>query len=237
MANPALNAVYRESVKSPNAVAEVLTLRGVVNKTFTMLGVVAAVALATAAVLPVNLLLPVSIGASFLGLILAMVLIFNKAASPAGYVAYAVVEGVFIGGFSAYMNLLYPNVVLTAVAATFFAAGAVFAMWKTGVIKVGDGFMKTLMVALWGYLALSLINVFVAVFTGWNAYFTEMGWLFALIGVVLASLSLAADFQMISKAVSARVGKEYEWQYGFGLTVTLVWLYVEFLRLFGLLRD
>lgn len=239
MANPALTSSFKQAVKqNTNAsLGERVSVNGVVNKTLMLIAIVAAVAAATAFIVPINLLIPVGFGASILGLIIAMVMIFSKNANPAGAVLYAAVEGVFVGAFSAYFNIIYPDIVTQAVFATFATAALMFFLWKRNIIKVTDGFMRNLTFALFAYLGLSLINLFVFLFTGWSAYFTGLGWLFALIGVVLASLSIAADLQMVTKAVQAGLPEKEEWRLGFGLTVTLVWLYVEFLRLFGLIRE
>ena len=244
MANPALTrsfktAVANEQYRSDNTVAEPkMTLEGVINKVFIMFAVV----IASATVVWLNIETLASSGlfypAMFISMLGALGLgiwaSVSKAVHKGAMIGYAALEGVFIGIFSGLLNTMYPGVVIQAVVATFATVGVIFSAWKFGWIKVTDRYMKFMMFALVGYLIFGLINFGIAMFTGSSVYNTGLGWVVALIGCGLAAMSLAADFQMINKGIEIGLPAENEWRGAYGLTVTIIWLYVEILRLLSI---
>ena len=150
--------------------------------------------------------------------------------------AYAAVEGVFVGGLSFLYNETWPGIVFQAVLGTLLAFGAMLALYRTGVIKATPRFTRILMIAGAGYLAFALINLVVSLVAGHNAYFTPFGFVIAGLGVALASLFLVLDFNQIEQGIRNGAPQQFAWVAAFGLVVTLVWLYLEMLRLLAILR-
>ena len=186
------------------------------------------------------LLMPMWIGGALGGLVVALAVIFMKTISVPLIVLYAVLEGVFLGAFSQVMEQRWPGIVMTAVVATLCTFAGMFVGYRFGLIKVTSRSRKIFGMMLIGYLLFSFVNV-IGLMLGWTS-----GWGFggsgllgigiSLLGVGLASYSLAVDFDDIQKAVSAGLPEKYSWLLAHGLIVTLIWLYLEMLRLLAILR-
>lgn len=245
MANPALSKSFKtaaEEYKYSNMVdAPKMTLQGTVNKTLIMFAVVVGSALMASFNLRMlvesGLFYPALWGSMLGALGLSLWVAFSKKVQVGGIIGYSVLEGVFIGLFSAFLNALYPGIVMQAVTATLVTAGVIFLAWKAGWIKVNDRFMKFMFFALIGYLIFGLINIGFALLAGVSVYSSEFGWIIALIGCGLAAFSLATDFHVITKGVEFGLPRDNEWRGAFGLMVTLIWLYVEILRLLAITRQ
>lgn len=245
MANPAISKSFKtaaQDYQSSNMVDEPrMTLQGTVNKTLIMFGVVLVAAFAAWSNLEIlvtsGLFYPAMLVSMFAALGLSFWISFSKKVQVGGIVVYSALEGVFVGLFSAYLNFIYPGIVMQAVTATLVTAGVIFIAWKAGWIKVNDRFLKFMMFAIFGYLIFGLINLGFALFSGNSVYNSEFGWIIALVGCGLAAFSLAADFHLINKAVEVGLPRENEWRGAFGLMVTLIWLYVEILRLLAITRE
>ncbi len=185
-------------------------------------------------------------GAAIVGMVLAFVNIFKKKVSPALVLAYSLVEGVFLGGISnAYNDLAVANnyygIVQQAVLGTFVAFAVMLVMYKTRIIKVNGTFQKMMMVALVSYAVIgiaSLIGALFGVGNGWGFYGVGgIGILLCVVGVGLAAFSLALDFEAINQSVRYGVPERESWRLAFGLMVTLIWLYLELLRLLAILSN
>ena len=172
--------------------------------------------------------------AAIAGLVLGLVNTFKKNVSPILVVAYALLQGVFVGGISyIYQNLVVAdgtNIVGNTIMSTMVAFGTMLFLFKSGIIKVDAKFTRMMMVAMVSYLVIAVISL-IAAFMGVGG----IGILLALFGVGLASFSLMLDFQSIRQAISMGLPEKESWRLAFGLTVTLVWLYLEMLRLFAIL--
>jgi uncharacterized YccA/Bax inhibitor family protein len=187
-----------------------------------------------------GLLTPIWIGGMVVGLGLGLAIAFMKKVSVPLIVLYAVVEGAFLGAFSLVMEQRWPGIVMTAVIATLCTFVGMFVGYRFGLIKVTSRSRKIFGMMLIGYLLFSFVNV-IGLMLGWTS-----GWGFggsgllgigiSLLGVGLASYSLAVDFDDIQKAVSAGMPEKYSWLLAHGLIVTLIWLYIEMLRLLAILR-
>jgi uncharacterized YccA/Bax inhibitor family protein len=187
-----------------------------------------------------GLLMPLWIGGMLAGLVVGLAIAFMKTISAPLIALYAVLEGVFLGAFSQVMEQRWPGIVMTAVVATLCTFAGMLAGYRFGVIKVTSRSRRIFMMALMGYLLYSVVNV-VALMFGWTS-----GWGFggtgllgigiSLLGVGLAAYSLAIDFDDIANAVRAGMPEKVSWKLAFGLIVTLVWLYLEILRLLAVLR-
>ncbi len=187
-----------------------------------------------------GLVFPVWIGSMLLGLGIALFISFSKKIRPAAILTYAAVEGVFLGSISFAFEVLlgYQGIVFQAVLATLCAFGAMLLAYKTKVIRATPKFTKFLIIATIGYLVFSLVN-FVAVMVFGTTSVYQMGLLgiaISLLGVGLASLNLILDFDYIDRGVNSGLPQQYAWLAAFGLVVTLIWLYIEMLRLISILR-
>ena len=185
-------------------------------------------------------------GAALVGFVLAMVNVFKKQVSPPLILLYALVEGVFLGGISNLYNDLavsnsYPGIVQQAVLGTLVAFGVMLALYKTRIIKVNGTFQKMMMVALVSYLVIGLASLVAALFgvgQGWGFYGVGMiGIVLCVFGVGLAAFSLALDFESITQAINHGAPERESWRLAFGLLVTLIWLYLEILRLLAILSN
>lgn len=188
-----------------------------------------------------SLTMPVWLAGMFGGLVVGLVIAFMKKISVPLIIGYAVLEGVFVGAFSQVMERVYPGIVATAVIATLATFAGMFLGFKSGIIKVTDRTRRIFGLAVMGYLLFSLVNV-VALLFGWTN-----GWGFggsgllgigiSILGVGLASYSLAIDFDSIDHAVRAGAPEKFSWLLAHGLIVSVVWLYIEIVRLLARLRD
>jgi uncharacterized YccA/Bax inhibitor family protein len=170
----------------------------------------------------------------FGGLIFAMATIFKKTLAPYTAPAYAVLEGLLIGGISAYAESQLKGIVFQAVALTFGTLFTMLIAYRSGLIKVTEKF-RLGVVAATGAIFIVYLASFVIGFFGVNVPFINSGGtfgiLFSLFVVVIAALNLVLDFDFIEQGASRGAPKYMEWYGAFGLMVTLIWLYIEFLRL------
>ena len=215
-----------------------MTIDDVVMRTASLFGVLLVTAGLTYFVWQPTNLLPI-IGAALVGFVLAMIVSFSKTVRPPLMLAYAAVEGVFVGGISyVYANAFGEGIVPQAILGTLAAFGTMLVLYKTGVVRNSPKFTRVLMIAGISYLVFGLINLGFAVFAGQSVY--NMGALGILIsgaGVVLAALFLVLDFDFVEQGIRNGLPQQYAWTAAFGLVVTLVWLYLEILRLLALLQN
>ena len=175
------------------------------------------------------------IPAALVGFGLALWITFSKKIRPAAVVTYAAVQGIFIGTISSYFEAEYPGIVINAVIGTLTTAGAMFTAYSMGWIKVTARFTRVMTFALIGYAGFALVNIIVSLFTNSSGiYSTPFAWLAGLVGVGLAAFTLNLDFEDISQGAANGLPREYEWKAAFGLVVTMIWLYLEILRLLSI---
>jgi len=172
------------------------------------------------------------------GFVLSLFISFSKTVRPALVMVYAAMQGLALGVISNIYETIYPGIVSQAVIGTLAAfVGALYA-YRSGKVRVTPRFTRILVTALIGYLVLGIVNlVAVLVFNATSMY--SQGLLsvgISALGVALASFFLILDFDQASKMVAAGVPEVESWRAGFGLMVTIVWLYLEVLRLISILR-
>jgi uncharacterized YccA/Bax inhibitor family protein len=174
------------------------------------------------------------------GLILAMVNIFSKNIKPALVISYAACEGLLLGTLSHVYNSIYPGIVSQAVIGTICAFAGVLFAYKSGRVRVTPKFTKVLMGAMFGYLILGLVSIigaFAGLGDGLGLYnISGLGLLLAVAGVALASFFLILDFDQIETGIRQGLPEQESWRAAFGLMVTIVWLYLEVIRLLSILR-
>ena len=234
-ANPALNANTFSSMSAPIQTTERMTIEGTVNKT-AFLGVVLCL---TAAFTWGQYVETQTIGAWHWigligGLVTAIVLVFKKTAAPILAPVYAAFEGLFLGGLSAMAETYYPGIVMQAIGLTFGVLFALLAAYRSGMIQATENFKLGVFAATGGIFLLYMVSWVMSLF-GYGIPFIHEGGLlgigFSVFVCVIAALNLVLDFDFIENGSEHGAPKYMEWYAAFGLTVTLVWLYIEILRL------
>lgn len=181
-------------------------------------------------------------GGAIGGFIMALVTTFKKDWAPVSAPVYALLEGLFIGGISAFFELQYPGIVIQAVGLTFGTLFALLLIYKSGMIQVTQKFRLGIAAAT-GAIMLFYLVVWIASFFGANLFYdvrwgsSPIGIGFSLVVVTIAALNLVLDFDFIERGSQSGVPKYMEWYGAFGLMVTLVWLYIEILRLLAKMRN
>ena len=177
------------------------------------------------------------------GLILGIINSVKKVPSPPLILLYGVFQGLMLGAISSWYNAYaqssqYDGIVLQAVVATMTTFGVMLGLYLTGIIKVTKKFQSVMMVALVSYLVLGVASLIAALFGvggGWGFYgVTGIGLAICVIGVLLAAFFLLMDFEAIAQGIRRGAPERESWRMAFGLLVTLIWLYLEFLRLLAI---
>lgn len=172
--------------------------------------------------------------AAIVGLVLGLVIAFKQITNPVAIVSYAAVQGVFLGGISWYFAGQNQAIIVQAVVGTVGVALGMLFLYRSGRIRVTPKFTKMVLAGLVGFLALVVVNLVASFFIDGGLGLRDGGPLaigFSLLAIGLASMSLVLDFDFIEKGAKAGMPERYGWYAAFGLMVTLVWLYIEILRL------
>jgi uncharacterized YccA/Bax inhibitor family protein len=224
--------------------AEAMTLSGTVNKT----GILLLLCLMPAAWVwqkfsaaqSPEAVYPYMIGGAIGGFVVALVTVFKKEWAPLSTPVYAILEGLFLGGISAVFEARFPGIVIQAVGLTFGTLFGLLMAYKSGLIRATENF-KLGIVAATGGIALVYLAGFVLGFFGVSIPYIHgsglIGIGFSLFVVVIAALNLVLDFDFIEQGAAMGAPKYMEWYGAFGLLVTLIWLYLEILRLLAKLRS
>jgi len=178
------------------------------------------------------------IGGALIGFGLAMVNSFKRVVSPALVLAYAVVQGVAVGAISKVFETFFDGVVLGAIVGTMAAFAGTLTAYKVLDIKVTDKFRRGVVAAMFGFVALAMLSYVMSFFGagfGFNGFGT-FGLITSVVGVILGVLMLILDFDFVERAVAAGAPERESWRAAFGLTVTIVWIYIEMLRILAILR-
>ena len=233
----------RQPAMAPQQVEGRMTIEDVITKTAILLLIVVATAGVTMLLLPLQLLTPVAIVGSLAALVTVWIVSARRTISVPAIFAYAVVEGVVIGAFSKLFEYMYPGIVLQAVLGTVVAAFVVLGAYKYLGARVRGRAAQIVVVSLIAYLIVSLINLALLLFgvnLGWATVGPQAGpiaWLAAGLGVVLAAASLLMDFDAIEQGIRIGAPESESWRGAFGLTVTLIWLYTNILRILSFFRN
>ncbi len=222
-----------------------MTLSGTVNKT----GILLLCAAATAAwtwnqfmqTRDLSVAGPAVMVGALGGFVVAMVTVFKKEWSPVTSPIYALLEGLVLGGLSALFELRYPGIAMEAVGLTFGTLFVMLFLYKSGLIKVTQKFRMGVVAATGGIMVFYLLTWLLSMFhiTMFSSVFGSglIGIGFSLFVVAIASLNLVLDFDFVEQGVAYGAPKYMEWYAAFGIMVTLVWLYLEMLRLLSKLRS
>lgn len=227
---------------TPIAAQDRMTFDDVIVKTIGMMVVLVASAALSWWYLPASFRMPALLLSMVVGFITVFFVTMRRKVKPAFVFLYAAIEGVFIGLLSAIFERLYEGIVTQAVVGTFVAAGATFAAYKFFNIRVTPKFRKIVTLATIAFGITLLINLVFAlggVHLGLRGIgnFGVLPMLISAVGIVLAVLNLVLDFDYIERGVEMGAPSNESWRAAFGLTVTMVWLYVELLRILSIFRQ
>lgn len=231
----------------PQPPTSVMTIDDVITKSAITLGTVVLVAAVTMwafaqGILPLQLLQPVAIVGALVAFGVVLLVSFRRQIKPGFVLAYAAIEGVFLGAISFMFEFIYPGIVIPAVMGTFVAAGATLAAYKIFRIKVSNKFRRMVVIGTMAYAGVLLVNLLLSLF-GINlgiisvtGQVSGIALLASAVGVGLAVFNLILDFDYIEQGIALRAPASESWRGAFGLTVTMVWLYVEILRILSYFR-
>ena len=218
-----------------------MTVSGTINKTAILFLILCGSAMVTwwMAFSGMNAMLP-TIGGAIVALILVVIAAFKPQASPYLAPGYALFEGLFIGGISAIFEAMYPGIVLNAVGATLVTFLVCLGLYKFKIVKVTEQFKSVVIAATLAIATYYLISWIVSMFTSFTPVHHGNGMMsigISVFVIIIAALNLFLDFDQIEKGAQERMPKFMEWYGAMGLMVTLVWLYIEFLRLLSKLAS
>ena len=221
----------------PAPAQPVMTIDDVITKSAITIGVLMVVAAITFMVVPPELLSMTAIVSGLVAFGTVMLVAFRRSISPGMVLVYSVIEGVFIGAFSSMFEYLYPGIVLPAVLGTFVAAGVTLAAYKYFRIRVTSQFRKMVTIGTIAFAGVMLLNLVLSLFGINTGIISVTGSVSLLaiaasaLGVGLAVLNLILDFDYVERGIAVRAPASESWRAAFGLTVTMVWLYTELLRI------
>ncbi|MEO6052824.1 MAG: Bax inhibitor-1/YccA family protein [Chthoniobacterales bacterium] len=233
MANPLFNDKVIESAGSS---AEAMTVSGTIGKSILLTLITVATAFIGWSYVP----FPVAIICAIVAMVVAFITFFKPTTSPIAAPGYAILEGLFLGSISAFYTQRYGNgIVLQALMLTFGILFMMLVLYQTRIIRVTEKFRSVIIMATLGIGLLYLVSM-VAGFFGANLTFLNGGTTFS-IGLnvfiaVIASLNFLLDFDTIERGAEAQAPKYMEWTAGMGLLITIIWLYLEILRLLAQLQ-
>ncbi|MFI6562609.1 Bax inhibitor-1/YccA family protein [Streptomyces sp. NPDC050534] len=223
-----------------------MTMDDVVLRTATTLGTLIVTAALAWALLPVDdahisRSYGIGIGAALVGMVLAFVQSFKRKASPALILTYAAFEGVFLGVVSSIVDQrIASGAAMQAVIGTMAVFAGVLIAYRAGWIRVNRRFYGFVMAAALGFVLLMAVNLLFAVFGGGDGLGFRSGPLgvfFGVVGILLGACFLALDFKQVEDGIAYGAPKDEAWLAAFGLTLTLVWIYMEFLRIIAILNS
>ncbi len=226
-----------EAYSGPSATSRE-TGRMTVDDVVTRTGLLLVIALTTGGLTWALNLGALAFPAALVGLVLGLVISFKQVTNPGVIMAYAAVEGVFLGGISQYFNTRYPGIAVQAVIGTAAVAGGVLSLYKSGRVKVTPQFTKMVVGATIGFFVLVMVNLVAGIFVSGGLGLRQgpLGIVFGLFAIGLASMNLILDFDLVERGARQGLRADYSWFAAFAIMVTLVWLYIEILRLLANLR-
>jgi uncharacterized YccA/Bax inhibitor family protein len=239
--NPALN---EKTFEGRVAVAgEAMTLQGTVNKTGVLLLCVVITSAWTWGIAhsqAPEAALPWMMGGLVGGLVFALATIFKKEWSPITAPVYALCEGLVLGGISALLERTYPGIAIQAMGLTFGVTAVMLMLYRTGVLRATPKFTVGVVAATGGIFVVYMVDLVLGMFGRHVPLLNSSGPLgigVSAVIVIIAALNLILDFDFVETGVHARAPKYMEWYGAFGIMVTLVWMYMEILRLLGKMRQ
>jgi uncharacterized YccA/Bax inhibitor family protein len=239
--NPVLSTSTFDDV-ARRAYAQPMTLTGVINRSLFLLLLVTGTSVGSwiYSELHPSAIYPITMTGVFGGLAIGFVTAFKKDWAPFTAPIYAVLQGLFIGGISLVMEMRFPGLVLQAILLTFGIMFALLAAYQSRIIRPSETFKSVIAGATFGILVVYLVDMALQLFLHTAIPMIQdggpIGITFSLVVVGIAALNLVLDFDFVERGVESGAPKWMEWYAAFGLIVTLVWLYIEVLRLLSKMR-
>jgi uncharacterized YccA/Bax inhibitor family protein len=237
------NPVLNDKTFDVASAGERMTIGGTVNKTAILLALCIITATYTwgrfYSTQDAGAVMPLVWTGAIGGFVVALITVFKKQWAHVTAPVYALLEGFLVGGVSAMFELAYPGIVVQAVGLTFGTLACLLLAYKSGLIKATENFKLGVVAATGGIALLYLVSFVMSMFGKPIGFIHEggtFGILFSVFVVVIAALNLVLDFDFIEAGAEQGAPKYMEWYGAFGLTVTLIWLYLEILRLLAKLR-
>ncbi len=222
-----------------------MTVKGVVQKTSFLLGLTTVAALGfffyiLSGAMSAGMVKVVTFASMLIGFGLAMFITFKPQNAKALAAPYAILEGLFLGGVSMMFVGIDASIPTNALAATFVTAAVMLGLYSSGVIKVTEKFRSIMMSAILAITLLYIVQIGLSLFGSslpflFNGGMVSIG--FSLFVVLIASFSLLLDFDNIERSVALGISEEYEWVFGIGVLASLIWMYLEFMRLLSYFND
>ena len=241
--NPAFSSkTALKAFANTNTDTGTMSIRGTINKSLFMVLIIFAAGSISWKMIAegASFAMPLVFGSAIVGFILALITIFSPKYVQVTVPLYALAEGLFLGGISAMYNHLYEGIVVQAVLLTAATLFLMLTLYRTGVLKATPAFRRGVIIATGAIVIVYLLNFVFSLFggTGISLIYDNgiAGIGFSLVVVGIAAFNLILDFDNIEKGASMGLSKNYEWYGAFGLMVTLIWLYLEILRLLAKLR-
>ena len=236
------NPVFRnDPFAAARGAGGVMTISGAIWKTAFLLMLAVVTGSATWVLSTrVPSVLPVALGAGLVAFVLAIAISFKPTWAGVLAPVYALVEGILLGGISAYYNSQYPGIAFAAAGCTAATLAGLLFAYQTGIIRASDNFKRGVIAATMGIALFYVITMVLGLFKVQVPGVFASGWVgigFSVFVVIIAALNLVLDFDRIEQGARGGAPKYMEWYAAFGLMVTLVWLYLEILRLLAKLSD
>lgn len=231
---PAVPYPTTEDVLGTAPRVRAMTVDDVVVRTIGLLALVVVAAGAVWTLVPVERAWGLAFPAAMIGLVLGLVISFARITNPLLIGAYAIIEGVFVGAVSHAFNEAFPGIVMQAVAATLGVFLLMAVLYKSGRIRATPKFVRFMVGALFGAAAVIVINLVVTLVTGEPTILRDGGpiaIIVSLVFIVIAALSFILSFHEVEQGVKHGLPEKYAWACSFGILVSLIWLYLEVLRL------
>ncbi len=243
--NPALNEktfrnFYTDTAEAP---AHVMTVQGTAWKTLILLGLCAGTACFSWKRImdgDMAVAMPMILGGAIGAVIVGLITSFKPTWSPITAPFYALLEGLFLGAVSAMFEMRQPGIAVQAIAATFGTLFALLMAYQSGLIRATENFKLGVVAATGGIALLYLVSFILSFFGIQMSFIHQPTWFgigFSVVVVIIAALNLVLDFDFIEDAANRGAPKYLEWYGAYGLMVTLVWLYIEILRLLSKLNS
>ncbi|MFK7949983.1 MAG: Bax inhibitor-1/YccA family protein [Saprospiraceae bacterium] len=243
-ANPAMSRIGKMAKERGFAGTDdtPMTLQGTINKSLMLIGILMVTASLTWNMATTNpgQAMALMMGGMIGGLIVALVIIFKQEWAPKLAWLYAALEGLFLGAISAQYAAVFEGIVFQAVGLTILTLALMLILYRFEIIKVTEKFRSTIIAATMGIMVFYVLTWILGMFGVGIPGVFDGGWMsigISLFIVVIAALNLLLDFDMIETGIQAKAPSYYEWYAGFSLLITLVWLYLELLRLLSYLSS
>lgn len=237
------NPVFNSDIETQVLDSEPMSISGTINKTFVLLFcslIPAAVAWYQALLGYTDKVKMIMLIGLIVGAISAFVVIINKKTAPYLAPVYAFAEGALLGGLSGFVEKIYPGIAIQAVGGTFLVLFVMLGLYKMKLIRATQRFKSTVFAATTA-ICILYFGAFIASFFGIQIPFIfsagPIGIGFSMLVIIIAAVNLIIDFDQIEEYSMKMLPKYFEWFFAFGLMITLVWLYMEILRLISLLRS